>query len=86
MRIVSTIVQMWSMPLAVALVTAPSVARACATCFGAADDPTSKAILYAVFGLVGVTTGVLGGFATFFVYLAKKARAVQAKDNQPASR
>ena len=86
MRIVSIIVQIGSMPLAVALVTAPSVARACATCFGAADDPTSKAILYAVFGLVGVTSGVLGGFATFFVYLAKKARAAQAKDTQPASR
>ncbi len=53
----------------------PNLAQACSTCFGAPDDPTIIGIKVAMFSMLGVTGSVLGGFASFFIYLRKKSKA-----------
>ncbi len=48
---------------------------ACAVCFGAADSPQFKAMQIGILVLLGVTGGLLAGFATFFLYLRRRSRA-----------
>ena len=58
----------------------PDLARACSTCFGAPDDPAVIGIKVAMFSMLGVTGTVLGGFASFFIYLRKKSKASLAAE------
>jgi|GEM_PF-1026167 len=55
---------------------APSSASACAVCQGAAGDPLMDGLKWGVFSLLLVVTAVLGGFAAFFIYLARRASKV----------
>lgn len=55
----------------------PSVAMACATCFGAVDDPISTSVKMAVVSLIATTALVLGGIGAFMIHLARRARAAQ---------
>ena len=59
---------------------APDLVQACSTCLGAPDDPVVLGIKVAMFSMLGVTGGVLGGFATFMIYLHKKSKALAAAD------
>ena len=47
---------------------------ACPVCFGASDAPQVQGMRMAIFALMGITVGVLGAFAAFFVYLMRRAR------------
>ena len=60
----------------------PNLAQACSTCFGAPDDPTIIGIKVAMFSMLGVTGSVLGGFASFFIYLRKKSKASLASGTE----
>ena len=57
----------------VALVFHSESASACAACFGKSDSPLAAGMNWGIFSLLGVVVCVLGGIATFFVFLAKKA-------------
>ena len=48
--------------------------HACPVCFRIDDAATTSGVYAAVFVLLGVTTGVLGGFATFIVGFVRRAR------------
>jgi len=66
----------WIGGLTVAAVfIAPSAALACPVCFRALEAPIADAVNTAVLALLGVTIGVLAAFATFFIYLIRRARA-----------
>lgn len=58
---------------AVALVFHSESVSACAACFGKSDSPLAAGMNWGIFSLMGVVVCVLGGIATFFVFLAKKA-------------
>ncbi len=60
-----------------ATVLAPGTASACPVCYGALEGPIADAVNLAIFALLGVTLTVLGGFAAFFIHLAKRARALR---------
>jgi hypothetical protein len=47
------------------------VAMACPVCFSQAGSPLVDAALLGVIALLGVTVGVLGGFAAFIRHLMK---------------
>jgi len=64
----------------VALVLAPRAALACPVCFGQSDSPLAKGVNMGVLFLLGTITAVLIGFASFMVYLARRAK-VFADDN-----
>ncbi len=53
-------------------------AWACAACYGQSDSPLAAGMNWGILSLLGVVALVLGGFACFFVYLARRAGAVSA--------
>jgi hypothetical protein len=60
------------------IVLAPATALACPVCYQAVDSPLLDAAQLGVFALLGVTVGVLVGFAAFFRRLMKLSAQAQA--------
>ena len=53
----------------------PQISSACSVCFGMPSDQSiSQGLDMAILMLIGVTGTVLGGIATFFIYIVRKAR------------
>ena len=67
-------------------VAAPRVALACPVCFGNSDSPMAIATNLGIFAMLLVVAGVLGGFASFFIYLMRRARMVAAKESEGTAR
>jgi hypothetical protein len=66
--------KMLSAVAAMALVLHSQSMFACAACYGGkSDSPLAAGMNWGIFSLLGVVVCVLGGIATFFVFLAKKA-------------
>jgi hypothetical protein len=63
--------------LTAVILAAPRAALACPVCFGQNDSPLAWAVNVGVFVMLGFVAAVLGAFATFFVYLARRARLVE---------
>jgi hypothetical protein len=61
-------------------VAAPRAALACPVCFGNSDSPLAIATNMGIIAMLVVVAGVLGGFATFFIYLSRRARRVAAQE------
>ncbi len=59
-----------------AVLGVPRLALSCPVCFGQSDSPLAQAINAGVLAMLVVVAGTLGGFATFIVYLARRARAI----------
>ena len=53
-------------------------ALACATCFGRSEAPLAEGMNMGILVLLGFILTVLAAFATFFVFLARRAAAVRA--------
>jgi len=51
----------------------PGRVWACAACFGASDSALAKGMNMGIFALLGVIVLVLGGVASFFIFLARRA-------------
>ena len=60
-----------------ALLVSPG-ALACATCFGRSESPLAEGMNMGILVLLGFILTVLAAFATFFVFLARRAAAVRA--------
>ena len=59
---------------------APRIALACPVCFGQNDSPLAKAMNLGIVAMLVVVAGVLGAFASFFIYLMRRAKMVAAKE------
>ena len=70
------------------LVAAPRVALACPVCFGQSDSPLALGINYGILAMLGFIGSLLLAFASFFIYLVRRARLVDsgALTAPPASR
>jgi hypothetical protein len=55
------------------MMTLPGAAHACAACFGQSDSPLAKGMNMGILSLLAVVIFVLGGFAAFFIFLAKRS-------------
>jgi heme/copper-type cytochrome/quinol oxidase subunit 2 len=62
----------------------PRVALACPVCFGQNDSPMAQATNAGVMAMLVVIVGVLVGFASFFVYLARRARLAATAETASA--
>ena len=62
------------------LLAAPRAALACPVCFGNSDAPMAIATNMGIIAMLVVVAGVLGSFATFFIYLNRRARRVAAQE------
>ena len=60
------------------LVAAPRAALACPVCFGQSDSPMALAMNMGIIAMLVVVAGVLGAFASFFIYLMRRAKLVAA--------
>jgi hypothetical protein len=60
------------------LLLAPRVALACPVCFGQNDSPMASATNMGIIVMLGVVGVVLGGFASFIIYLNRRAKLVAA--------
>ena len=60
--------------LTLVLLMAPRAALACPVCFGQSDSPLAKAMNLGILAMLVVVAGVLASFATFFIYLSRRAR------------
>lgn len=71
--------------LVVAILAAtPRAALACPVCFGQNDSPMANAMNLGILAMLVVVVGMLASFATFFVYLRKRARLVAAEEGRLA--
>ena len=57
------------------LLAFPHAVLACSACFGASDSDLAKGMNMGIFALLAVIVVVLGGIASFFIYLARRASA-----------
>ena len=64
-------VHSWLLWFAVFMV--PAMAQACSVCFGDPDSDLTKGLNAGVFALLLVVCCVLAGFASFFVFVARRA-------------
>jgi len=67
------------------LLLTPRVALACPVCFGQSDSPMASAANLAIVVMLVIVGGVLAAFASFFIYLMRRARlvALVGDDAQP---
>jgi hypothetical protein len=65
---------------------APRAAIACPVCFGQNDSPMAWAVNVGIIAMLVVTGGVLVGFASFFVYLMRRARLAAANAQEGTAR
>ena len=64
---------------------APTQLFACAACYGKSVSALAQGMNWGIFTLLGVVGMVLGGIATFFVFLAKKSATISAGKADAAS-
>ena len=57
------------------MIAVPRLALACPVCFGQSDSPMAQGVNMGIYFLLAVVVGVLAAFASFFVYLARRAKA-----------
>jgi hypothetical protein len=60
----------------------PGPLLACAACYGQSDSPMAKGMNWGIFSLLAVVIAVLGGIATFFVFLARRSATHSASAAQ----
>jgi len=56
----------------------PASVLACAACFGKSDSSMARGMNWGIASLLVVVIGVLGGIASFFVYIARKSAMADA--------
>ena len=64
--------------LIVTLALNPRSLQACAACAGQSDSPMAKGMNVGILSLLAVIGVVLGGVASFFVYLGKRSATMAA--------
>ena len=57
---------------------APRAALACPVCFGNSDAPMAQATNTGIFFMLGVVAVLLASFASFFIYLIRRASRLAA--------
>ena len=62
------------------LVGTPRAALACPVCFGQNDSPLAVATNMGIIAMLIVVAGVLGAFASFFIYLMRRAKRAATQE------
>jgi hypothetical protein len=62
------------------VVAAPRAALACPGCFGDANSPLTIATNMGIIAMLVVVAGMIGAFASFFIYLNRRAKRVAAQE------
>lgn len=70
--------------VAALLLAAPRAALACPVCFGQSDSPMAAATNAGIWMMLGVVAVMLGGFASFFIYLIRRANRLAQAETRDA--
>ena len=70
----------------VVMLAVPRLALACPVCFGQNDSPLGIAMNNGIILMLGVVVGVLACFASFFIYLMRRARLAEQISRSNESR
>jgi hypothetical protein len=70
--------------IALTFAALPRVALACPVCFGQSDSPMAWGTNVGVFFMLGVTVAVLAAFASFFIYLMRRAKLAAGSESSDA--
>ena len=62
------------------VLAAPRSALACPVCFGQNDSPMAIATNMGIIFMLVVVAGVLSAFASFFIYLMRRAKLAAAQE------
>jgi hypothetical protein len=62
------------------ILSAPRAALACPVCFGDASSPLAVATNMGIIAMLVVVAGMIGAFATFFIYLNRRAKRIAAQE------
>ena len=62
------------------LLAAPRAALACPVCFGDSNSPMAIATNMGIIAMLVVVAGMIGAFATFFIYLNRRAKRIAAQE------
>jgi hypothetical protein len=65
---------------AILTLAVPRVALACPVCFGNSDAPMAKATNTGVLFMLGIVALMLSAFASFFIYLIRRANRAAVQD------
>ena len=65
---------------ALVLLGIPRLALACPVCFGNSDSPLAIATNMGIIAMLVVVAGMIGAFATFFIYLNRRAKRVAEQE------
>ena len=66
--------------IATLILAVPRSAFACPVCFGNSDSPLAIATNMGIIAMLVVVAGMIGAFATFFIYLNRRAKRVAAQE------
>jgi len=61
---------------------APRVVLACPVCFGDSNAPMAMATNTGILFMLGIVAVVLGGFASFFIHLIRRANRMAAETDR----
>jgi len=67
------------------LVMGPRLALACPVCFGQNDSPLAAAMNMGIVFMLAIVGVVLAAFASFFIYLMRRARLAAQQSETTAS-
>ena len=62
----------------------PRLALACPVCFGQNDSPLAAAMNMGIVFMLVIVAGVLTAFASFFIYLMRRAKAAARQSESSA--
>jgi hypothetical protein len=71
---------LFAIVIAVLTLGAPRAALACPVCFGNSDAPMAIATNTGIIFMLGIVGAVLCGFASFFIYLMRRAKRVATQE------
>jgi hypothetical protein len=71
---------LFAIVVAVLTFGAPRAALACPVCFGNSDAPMAIATNTGIIFMLGIVGAVLCGFASFFIYLMRRAKRVATQE------
>ena len=68
----------------IVLFAVPRAALACPVCFGQNDSPLAAAMNTVIVFMLGIVVCVLAAFASFFIYLMRRAKAAARESESTA--
>jgi hypothetical protein len=69
---------MRTLVLTLLVLAIPRLVLACPVCFGQSDSPLARGVNMGIFVMLGFVAVVLAAFASFFIYLMRRARLADA--------